>query len=193
MTDLIALTGIVATIPRALKTGAGLSITSFRLASAQRRFDRSKNAWVDTDTNWYTVTAFRGLAENAAASLAKGDRVVVTGRLRIRAWENEERSGTTVEVDADAIGHDLHWCTTRSTRITAAAPTSSDDESGTPEDESAQSGADEQSSDTVSDESAPDAPAPASDEVGGAVAQTAFADPAPGSSAWDDEEAPRPF
>jgi len=117
MTDNISLTGVVATPPKSMQTNSGLSIVSFRLASSQRRYDRVKGVWVDADTNWYTVTAFRQLAENACASLAKGDRVIVSGRLRVRAWENGERSGTTVEVDADSLGPDLLFGTTSFTRV----------------------------------------------------------------------------
>jgi single-strand DNA-binding protein len=128
MTDTITLTGIVATIPRVVTTGDELAITSFRLASAQRRFDRNRNRWVDGETNWYTVTAFRQLATNAAGSVVRGDRVVVTGRLRIREWEAGERKGTTVEVEADAIGHDLAWGTTSFTRVitTSSSPAHND-------------------------------------------------------------------
>jgi len=126
MTDIITITGLVATIPKHVVAGEGrLPITSFRLASTQRRFDRSKQQWVDGETNWYTITAFRQLAVNAASSLAKGERVVVSGRLKIRDWESGERSGTTVEVEADALGHDLSWGTssyTRSISGTALAP-----------------------------------------------------------------------
>jgi single-strand DNA-binding protein len=81
------------------------------LASSQRRFDRTRQKWVDGDTNWYTITAFRQLASNVTASIKKGERVVVTGRLRIRDWESGERAGTNIEIDADAIGHDLSWGT----------------------------------------------------------------------------------
>ena len=109
MTDNITLMGLVATTPRHLTTSEGLAITSFRLASSQRRFDRAANRWVDGDTNWYTVSSFRALAENAATSVSKGDRVIVTGKLRIRDWENTDRSGTTVEIEAEALGHDLTW------------------------------------------------------------------------------------
>ncbi|RFA22100.1 single-stranded DNA-binding protein [Subtercola boreus] len=109
MPDTIALTGVVATTPRHVTTGDGLAITSFRLASSQRRYDRQQNTWVETGTNWYTVTAFRQLASNLAASVNKGDRVVAAGRLRIREWENSEKSGMTVEVEAESVGHDLAW------------------------------------------------------------------------------------
>lgn len=116
MTDTITITGLVATVPRHLITGEGLSITSFRLASAQRRFDRGTSRWIDGETNWYTVTAFRQLAVNSATSISKGQRVVVAGRLRIREWDSGEKTGTTVDVEADAIGHDLAWGTTSFTR-----------------------------------------------------------------------------
>ncbi|CAN5293049.1 hypothetical protein BH09ACT3_BH09ACT3_13700 [soil metagenome] len=121
MTDTITLTGLVATTPRHLITSEGLPITSFRLASTQRRFDRTESRWVDGDTNWYTITAFRQLAINAAGSVAKGERVVVTGRLRIRDWSVGEKVGTTVEIDADAIGHDLSWGSTVFTRSVSTA------------------------------------------------------------------------
>jgi len=121
MTDTITLTGIVATDPRLVTTEAGLDITSFRLACTQRRFDRARDAWVDGDTNWYTVTAFRALAANVGASVHKGERLVVTGRLRIRPWETSDKSGTTVEVDADAVGHDLRWGRSSWSRALASA------------------------------------------------------------------------
>ncbi|HWH27193.1 MAG TPA: single-stranded DNA-binding protein [Pseudolysinimonas sp.] len=123
MSDTITLTGIVATVPRHLVTGEGLPITSFRMASTQRRYDRAQQKWIDGDTNWFTVTSFRQLALNVAPSLQKGQRVLVAGRLRIRDWEAGERSGTNVEIDADAIGHDLSWGTasfTRSTTVVVA-------------------------------------------------------------------------
>ena len=104
--------GIVATTPRHVQTDEGLDITSFRLASNRRRYDDELQQWVDVDTNWYTVVAFRALAANAEKCLRKGDRVVVSGRVRIRDWEHDSGSGTSVEVEADALGHDLLWGTT---------------------------------------------------------------------------------
>ena len=111
MTDTITLTGLVATDPRHVVTSEGLAITSFRLASTQRRFDRSQEKWIDGDTNWYTITAFRQLAVNAAQSISKGQRIILTGVVRIREWESDERTGTNVEVESESIGHDLAWGT----------------------------------------------------------------------------------
>lgn len=107
MAEHIAITGLVATEPRSSILESGLQVTSFRLAANSRYFDRHKNSWVSSETNWFTVQAFRQLASNAGESISKGDRVVVTGKLKVRDWDNGERSGTSVEIEADAIGLDL--------------------------------------------------------------------------------------
>ncbi|MDP4334116.1 single-stranded DNA-binding protein [Curtobacterium sp. A7_M15] len=107
MNDTITVCGIIATEPRHLVTDTGIAITSMRLASPSRRWDRATSTWTNGATNWYTVTAFRSLAANVHRSLKKGDRIVVTGRIRIRTWERDGRGGTSVEIDAEALGHDL--------------------------------------------------------------------------------------
>ena len=126
MTDSITVTGVVGSDPRVHVTTQGLAITSFRLASTRRYFDRAKGAWEDGETNWYTVSGFRQLAHNTAASVRKGDRVVVQGRLRLRAWESGEKSGTAIEIEADSIGHDLAWGTTTLTKVRRESATESD-------------------------------------------------------------------
>lgn len=120
--DTITLTGVVATEPRKLVTHEGLTIASFRFASTSRRFDQTTQKWVNSTTNWFTVIGFRQLADNIATSIGKGDRVIVTGTLRIRDWETDDKSGTNVEIDADAIGHDLSFGTTVHTRSHQSTP-----------------------------------------------------------------------
>lgn len=116
MIDTITLTGIVATDPRHTVTAEGLAITSFRLASGQRRFDRPTNSWVDTGTNWYGVSTFQLLARNVAHSVRKGQHVMLTGRLRQRDWTSGDRVGMSVEVTAETLGHDLNWYVTTAIR-----------------------------------------------------------------------------
>ena len=116
MNDSLSTRGLVATIPNHIVTSEGLPITSFRLAASQRKFNRSTQSWENGDTNWFTVTAFRQLAINIAACVSKGDRIVVSGRLAVRDWESGDRSGTVVEIDADAVGHDLTWGTSTYSR-----------------------------------------------------------------------------
>lgn len=137
MQDIITLVGLVGTSPRHIVTATGLPITSFRLASTQRRFDRSEAKFVDGETNWYSVSAFRQLAVNTVASLEKGDRVIVTGRLKVQNWESGGRTGLNVEVEADTIGHDLCWGTTRYAKTFGSRGTSHSadtEEPGEPDD-----------------------------------------------------------
>lgn len=88
-------------------TASGRAFASFRIASNPRKFNRATNQWVDSDPNYLTVTCWGSLAENAQESLKKGDPVVVNGKLKIRQWQDGEKSGTAVEVDAQAVGADL--------------------------------------------------------------------------------------
>ncbi|MHA7181127.1 single-stranded DNA-binding protein [Arthrobacter sp. MDB2-24] len=131
MTDIITVRGYVATEVRLTVASSGLAITGFRMCSTERRFDRETGTWVDGHTNWYSVSMFRQLATNAGASIKKGDRVIVTGRLKVRPWSNADgRTGTSVEIEADTAGHDLMWGTANFIRTAAnrsEAPTATDD------------------------------------------------------------------
>ena len=106
MNDTITIVGTIGTDPEK-KIRNGVPITTFRVASKERRFDRSTGSWVDGETNWYTASAYRRLAEHAFDSLHRRERVVLTGRLRVRNWDTGEKRGTSVDIDIDAIGHDL--------------------------------------------------------------------------------------
>lgn len=134
MTETITVTGNIATEPQQRPVGGGTFVTSFRIATTQRRLDRTTNAWVDAHTSFYTVSAFRSLGANAFAALHRGDRVIVTGRLRVKDWDNGTRQGTNAEIEADAIGHDLLWGVTRFERsgTPGAAQTASPEPAATP-------------------------------------------------------------
>ena len=91
MHDTVTIVGNVATDPTLGRTASGIPVTNFRLASTHRRFDDATQTWIDVATNWYSVAAFRQLAEHAKVTLRSGDSVIVTGRMKIRAWENHGR------------------------------------------------------------------------------------------------------
>jgi single-strand DNA-binding protein len=112
MAEMITVTGNVGTEPEQRPLGNGEFVTSFRVGATHRVFDRNTQQWVDKYTNWYKVSAFRALGAHALASLHKGERVIVTGKLRVKDWNNGTKQGTDVEIDADAIGHDLLFGTT---------------------------------------------------------------------------------
>jgi single-strand DNA-binding protein len=104
----ITVTGNVGADPRTRVVAGGQVVTDFRIASTPRKVDRTTEAWTDGETIWFGVSCWRMLAENVAASIKKGDRVVVTGRLRARSWtteQGEERSN--LEIEAQTVGFDL--------------------------------------------------------------------------------------
>ena len=124
----ITIVGNVATEPQLKIVGDDIPRCSFRLASSTRR--REGDEWVDGPTSWYTVTAWRWLAENVSLSVFKGDPVVVTGRLQVREWSTDERSGTSVEIDAATIGHDMQRGKSRFTRVTQRPRTAAGEDGG---------------------------------------------------------------
>lgn len=94
--------------PRQLVTSGGVHLVTMRVASTSRRFDRETGRWRDGDTLYINVSCWRWLADNVAASLQRGQPVVVHGRLRMRSYTNSEgKRRTSVEIDASTIGHDL--------------------------------------------------------------------------------------
>ncbi|APF39988.1 single-stranded DNA-binding protein [Neomicrococcus aestuarii] len=112
MSEIITVRGFVATDTKLKKLDSDTDTTDFRLACTERWFDREKNQWVEGQTNWFSVSAYRDLARNVVASLKKGDKVIVMGRLKIRSYTRQDSSiGTYVGLDAVTIGHDLTWAT----------------------------------------------------------------------------------
>jgi single-strand DNA-binding protein len=111
----MTITGLVATTPRHLITTDGLPITSFRVAETEGYTSNADGKFKE-HTNWYTITSFRQLAINTAGSINKGERISVTGSVIVRDWDNGERAGTSVEIEADSISHDLAWGNSSFTR-----------------------------------------------------------------------------
>jgi single-strand DNA-binding protein len=103
----VTVVGNVATELRPSSSASGADLATFRIASTSRRFDRTAGSWVDAHTNYATVVCWRALARHVLASLHKGQPVVVTGKLHLKSWEKDGRSGLTAEIEAVAVGHDL--------------------------------------------------------------------------------------
>ena len=105
---LITVVGNIGAPPRTRVVAGGAVVTDFRIASTPRKVDRATDTWSDGETIWFGVSCWRLLAENVAASVKVGDRVVVTGKLSARSWKTElgeERS--SLEIDATTVGFDL--------------------------------------------------------------------------------------
>jgi single-strand DNA-binding protein len=101
----ITIVGNLVADPELRYTPSGAAVTNFRVASTPRRFDSQTNQWVDDEALFLTCNIWRQAAENVANSLTKGDRVIVTGRLRQRSYETREDEKRTVfEVETDEVG-----------------------------------------------------------------------------------------
>ncbi len=88
----------------------GTLVLNFRVACNERRFDKASESWVDGESLYLSVNCWRRLAENAA-SLVKGDPVIVKGKLRTREWTTEQgERRSVVELEASAVGPDLARC-----------------------------------------------------------------------------------
>jgi single-strand DNA-binding protein len=117
MTISITVNGNVATDVRSIATASGRHVAVFRLAVPDRRWIKGKG-WVDGDPTFISVTTFSQVATNVAASITKGQPVIVVGRLRMTTWQKEGTSGQSLEIEASHVGHDLARGTTSFTKST---------------------------------------------------------------------------
>ena len=109
MANSITVTGNLTRDPELRFTQGGRAVANFRIASS-RRFQKN-NEWQE-QTSFFDVVAWAQLGENTAASLNKGARVIVTGRIEQRDFETREGEKRTVfEITADEIGPSLRWAT----------------------------------------------------------------------------------
>lgn len=106
----VTLVGTVITDLRQRTTGEGARFIKFRMASNERRFDRSSQEWVDGDSLYVNITCWRRLVKGVGAALGKGDPVIVVGRLYTREWEQDGQRRSSIEMDAIAVGPDLGRC-----------------------------------------------------------------------------------
>jgi len=110
-TNSITISGNMTRDPEMRYTPSGVSKVSFGVAVNRSWRNQQTQEW-DEQTSFFNVVAWRQLAENVGASLAKGSRVVVTGRLEQRSWETEQgEKRSVVEIVADEIAPSLRWAT----------------------------------------------------------------------------------
>jgi single-strand DNA-binding protein len=111
----VTLTGNLTKDPEIRFTTGGRGNCSFGLA-VNRRWQQN-GEWQE-QTSFFNVVAWGTLAENAAASLNKGMRVIVTGRLEQRSWDTPQGDKRSiVEVIADEIGPSLRWARAEVERV----------------------------------------------------------------------------
>lgn len=108
-------------------SSSGKSMATFRIANNPRRFEKTSNSWIELDPNFVSINCWSFLAENVATSVRKGQPLVVTGKLKIRQWQDGEKSGTAVELDAISVGHDLNWGKSEFTKVKKTSSNTAND------------------------------------------------------------------
>lgn len=102
-------------------TPQGTPVANFAVACSERVYDRDQRTWTDGHVSFVPVTVWRGLAENAAESIRKGQRVVVTGRLQQKSWETRDGNrASRLEMMADDIGCSLMFGTATFAKTTGS-------------------------------------------------------------------------
>ena len=123
MDSTVTIVGNLTRDPELRFTAGGKGVASFGVAVG-RRFQQN-GEWQEK-TSFFNVTAWDTLGENIAASLTKGTRVIVTGRLEQREYETKEgEKRNVVEIVADEIGPSLRWARAEVERISRDGGTSS--------------------------------------------------------------------
>ncbi len=105
----ITIIGNVTRDPELRFTASGQATANFGMAVNRRWQNRQTNEWEEA-VSFFNVVTWRELAENAAESLHKGTRVIVTGRLEQRSWETPDgEKKSVIDIVADEIGPSLRW------------------------------------------------------------------------------------
>jgi single-strand DNA-binding protein len=108
----VTIVGNITRDPELRYTPSGQANVRLGVAVNRRWQDRSSGEWNEA-TSFFDVIAWRELAENVNESLKKGARVIVTGRLEQRSWEQEGNKRSVVEIIADEIAPSLRWATAK--------------------------------------------------------------------------------
>lgn len=113
----ITVVGNLAAAPELRYTENGHAVANVRVAVNRRFRNNDTNEWDERLDGFFTCIVWRDLAENIARSLNQGDRVVVTGRLESRSWEDKEgQTRWSTEIQADEICPSLKWATAKVTK-----------------------------------------------------------------------------
>ena len=108
----ITIVGNITRDPELRFTPSGQANARLGVAVNRRWQDRNSGEWQEA-TSFFDVICWRELAENVSESLKRGTRVIVTGRLEQRTWEQEGNKRSVVEIIADEVAPSLRWATAK--------------------------------------------------------------------------------
>jgi single-strand DNA-binding protein len=108
----ITIVGNITRDPELRFTPSGQANARLGVAVNRRWQDRNSGEWQEA-TSFFDVICWRELAENVSESLKRGARVIVTGRLEQRTWEQDGNKRSVVEIIADEVAPSLRWATAK--------------------------------------------------------------------------------
>lgn len=112
-------------------TPSGAAVANFTVASTPRTYDKDSREWKDGDALFMRCSVWKEQAENVAESLTKGCRVMVSGRLKQRSFDDREgNKRTVVELEVDEIGPSLKYAVAKPSRAARSQPGASAQGSG---------------------------------------------------------------
>lgn len=116
----VTIIGNIIRDPELRYTPGGSGVVTFGVA-VNKRYQKN-GEWTE-ETSFFNVSAWGQLGENVAASVSKGDRVIVTGELKQRSYETKEgEKRSVVEINAQGIGPDLRWAEAKVQKIKTESP-----------------------------------------------------------------------
>ena len=119
---IITVVGNLTADPELRYTQNGLPVANFTIASTPRNFDRQANEWKDGEALFLRASVWREFAEHVAGSMTKGMRVIATGRLKQRSYQDREgQNRTAIELEVDEIGPSLRYATAQVTRAASGS------------------------------------------------------------------------
>lgn len=94
-------------------TPSGAAVANFTVASTPRKFNKNTNEWEDGETLFMRCDVWRDQAEHVTETLKRGMRVVVTGALVSRSWEDKQtgQKRSVTELKVDEVGPSLRSAT----------------------------------------------------------------------------------
>jgi single-strand DNA-binding protein len=118
----VNIVGNITRDPELRFTPSGQATASFGVAVNRRWQNRQTQEWEEA-VSFFDVVCWGQLAENAAQSLTRGARVVVSGRLDQRSWENDQgEKRSKIEITADEVAPSLRWATVEITKNERRSP-----------------------------------------------------------------------
>jgi len=119
---IITVVGNLTADPELRYTQSGLPVANFTIASTPRIYDRQANEWKDGEALFLRASVWRDFAEHVAGSLTKGMRVIASGQLKQRAYQDREgQNRVSIELEIDEIGPSLRYATAQVTRTASSS------------------------------------------------------------------------